>query len=133
MQTDVYEVIDALDDEQQRADSKRLIELFKQLSGEPPKMWYSGTIGFGRYHYRYDSGREGDFFRIGFAPRKGKLSIHILPDLDRFEATVKKLGQYKTGRSCLYVKRLDDIDVETLQQLARQALEEMNRLYPPES
>jgi len=102
--------INAVKDEQTRRDCKRLIEIMKAVSGEAPTMWGPAIVGFGQYHYKYASGREGDSLRIGFSPRKTNISVYMLGGLSLAEAALKKLGKFKTGGGCLYIKRLSDVD-----------------------
>jgi hypothetical protein len=109
--------LQGVEDPRQRDDAFRVLELMKEITGEPPKMWGTSMIGFGSYHYKYASGREGEWFLTGFSPRKGNLTLYIMPGLDQYGALLQKLGRYKTGKSCLCVKRLDDVDLATLLEL----------------
>ncbi len=104
-------------DEARRHDCRTLLRIMKKATGEAPRMWGSTIVGFGTYHYKYDSGREGDWFLTGFSPRKQDLTIYITSGFDRHEALLAKLGRHKTGKSCLYVKRLADIDLGVLETL----------------
>jgi hypothetical protein len=88
-------------------------------------MWGSSIIGFGNYHYVYASGREGDYFLTGFSPRKQNLTLYIMAGFDQYDELMKKLGKYKTGKSCLYIKKLEDIDLSTLRELVKQSVEHM--------
>lgn len=121
---DVSAFVAALTDAGQQADAKALIKLLTQLCGERPKMWGPNIIGFGRRHYRYDSGREGDICRIGFAPRKGQTVLYLSCDLQKHAKTLARLGKHKTGKDCLYVKRLSDIDLAVLEELCAAGLAE---------
>lgn len=112
---------------ERQADGRTVTALMARLSGEPPAMWGPSIIGFGRYHYRYDSGREGDMCRIGFSPRKAEL-VFYLAGLD--EADFTTLGKHRRGKGCLYVKRLDQIDMAVLEALIVQSLDHMDRTYP---
>jgi hypothetical protein len=118
--------IEAIEDESKRADSRMLVELMSRISGEPPALW--GTmIGFGRYHYKYATGHEGDSFPVGFAPRRNELSIYLmgtyLPEnAAKREALLARLGKHRMGKACLYVKRLSDIDLAVLEELARMSV-----------
>jgi hypothetical protein len=109
--------LQGVEDPRQRDDAFRVLELMKEITGEPPKMCGTSMIGFGSYHYKYASGREGEWFLTGFSPRKGNLTLYIMPGLDQYGALLQKLGRYKTGKSCLCVKRLDDVDLATLLEL----------------
>lgn len=126
----VADFIAAVEDPRRRADSETLCALFEELSGEPPVMWGPSIIGFGRYQYRYDSGHEGEWARIGFSPRKGNLSVYIMSGFKGREALVARLGKVKTSVSCLYINRLDKIDMEALRELAVQSLDYMRETYP---
>jgi hypothetical protein len=116
-------------DPQQRKDSSELVTLMERITGMPAKMWGPSIIGFDKYHYKYDSGHEGDMCLTGFSPRKGTLTLYIDPALQEAQL-LEKLGKHKTGKSCLYIKKLDDIDRGVLQDLIRVAVEEMRRRYP---
>lgn len=126
---DVDQFIAGVADEQQREDSKTLIGMFSSITGEPPRMWGSSIVGFGSYHYVYDSGREGDWPIIGFSPRARNLSLYIMPGFSNYQALMKRLGKYKTGKSCLYVNRLSDVNLDVLQQLAEQSVADMKKKY----
>ena len=117
--------LEKITDEQRRKDCQTVLNLMKQATGEEPKMWGSSIVGFGTYHYRYASGREGDWPIIGFSPRKTDLTLYIMPNLDKFESLLAKLGKYKTGKSCLYIKKLDDVDVPVLEKLITKSVEKM--------
>jgi len=126
----VADFIAQVADERQRADALELIALMQQLSGEPATMWGASIIGFGRYHYRYDSGREGEMCRIGFSPRKGQTVIYLLDGFDGHTELLARLGKHKTGKSCLYVKRLSDIDQAIFEEMCRRSLAYMAEKYP---
>lgn len=114
----------------QRNDCLALVELMQSVTGETPKLWGPAMIGFGQYHYVYKSGREGDWFLTGFAPRKQNISIYIMAGFDRYDELMARLGKYKTGKSCLYVKTLADIDVNVLRQLVTESVHYMKRSWP---
>lgn len=122
--------IDAVADEKQRADAKKIVELMQLLTGHAPKMWGPSIIGFGSYHYKYDSGREGDMCRIGFSPRKGSIVIYIMGGFEGQANLMEHLGNYKTGKSCLYIKRLSDVNEAVLEQLCAASLAYMADRYP---
>ncbi|QNG47365.1 DUF1801 domain-containing protein [Sphingobium yanoikuyae] len=124
---DVAAYLDTVEPAERQADGRVVAALMARLSGEPPRLWGPSIIGFGRYHYRYDSGREGDMCRIGFAPRKAEL-VFFLAGLD--DADLMALGRHRRGKGCLYVKRLADIDMGTLEALIVQSLAHMDGLYP---
>ena len=110
-------------DAQQRDDALAVLALMKKVTGLKPRMWGPSIIGFGEYHYKYASGHEGDCCLIGFAPRKGNLSLYFMPGLDRFQPFLKKLGKYKTGKACLYIKKLSDIDLAVLRDMIETGFE----------
>ncbi len=97
----------------------------KRVTRAEPKIWGPSIIGFGDYRYKYESGREGDWFLAGFSPRKQNLTLYIFGGFPRYDELMKKLGKYKTGKSCLYIKRIDDIDLATLEELVEQSIAHM--------
>lgn len=113
-----------------RDEARILIDLLEDVSGEPPVMWGGSIIGFGSYHYRYDSGREGDMCRIGFSPRKAELVIYLAGGFERYETILRRLGRHRTGKSCLYLKRLSDADPTSLRELLIAELAYMDATYP---
>lgn len=122
--------IAAIDDPDRRKDCTRIAEIMARATGAPATMWGESMVGFGNYHYRYASGREGDWFLTGFAPRKGSLSLYVMPGFDRFDSLMRDLGKYKTGKSCLYIKRLADIDEAVLVELINESVAWMREQYP---
>jgi len=128
--TSVNAFIDTVEDERKRADSHELIELMRTITGHEPKLWGSSLVGFDSYHYRYASGREGDFFITGFSPRKAALAIYIMPGFDDYAEQLQRLGPHKTGKSCLYVKNLDAIDRDVLGEIIRDSVSAMRERYP---
>jgi hypothetical protein len=128
--TRVEDFITGIADENQRADARSLIALMTRLSGEPATMWGPSIIGFGRYRYRYDSGREGEMCRIGFSPRKGQTVLYLIDGFKGHAELMAKLGKHKTGKSCLYVNRLSDIDLVVLEDMCRSSLAYMAAKYP---
>jgi len=122
--TDVEAFLGAVPNEQRRADARQLSALLSEITDEPPRLWASGIVGFGTYHYRYDSGREGDAPVAGFAPRSAHLVIYLDGRFtDKQERLLERLGPHKTGKSCLYVKRLADIDLDVLRTLVTRSME----------
>lgn len=115
----VKKFIDSVDDEQKRKDSYVLVDMMKKITGEEPKMWGPSIIGFGKYRYKYESGHGGEMCIAGFSPRKAAFSIYLLPGNDRSPELMKKLGMYKMGKACLYVKRLSDVDLKVLEELIK--------------
>ena len=114
--------IEAIADEGKRKDSLALMKMMQRITGEAPKMWGGSIVGFGDYHYKYESGREGDWFLTGFSPRKQALSLYIMSGFEGHAALLAELGKFKTGKSCLYVKRLDDVDLKVLETLIRKSV-----------
>jgi hypothetical protein len=119
----VTDFISNLPDEQKRKDSQVLLKIMEELTNETPKMWGSSMIGFGNVRYKSPAtGREVDWFRIGFSPRKSNLSLHLVLDISRYAEVLKKLGKHKTGVGCLYINRLDDINLEILKDIIEAAV-----------
>jgi hypothetical protein len=112
-------------DKGRRDDCFAVLEIMKDVTGEEPKMWGHGIVGFGRYHYKYESGREGEWMITGFSPRKGDLTLYIMPGFDAFPDLMKRLGKFKTGKSCLYIKKLEEVDTGVLRQLVKQSVKKM--------
>lgn len=118
----VTQFLDTIADETKRKDAYTVLELMKKASKEEPKMWGSSIVGFGAFHYVYDSGREGDVGLLGFSPRKANLTLYAMgPGWDTFEP-IKDLGKYTLGKSCLYIKKLDDVNVPALKKLLTEAV-----------
>jgi hypothetical protein len=122
--------IEAVADERQRTDAHQIRAAMERLSGEAAKMWGPSIIGFGSYHYKYDSGREGDMCRIGFSPRKGQTVVYLVDGYDGKEAQLARLGKHKIGKSCLYIKRLADVDAGVLEEMIGDSLAYMAKTYP---
>ena len=129
-EADVGAFLDAVPDPKRRADAKEVAATMARLSGAPAKMWGPSIVGFGRYHYRYDSGREGDWARVGFSPRAKELVLYLTGGFPRHQELMDRLGKYRTGKSCLYIKSLDDVDREVLEQLIAASLDYMRETYP---
>ncbi|MCB1187540.1 DUF1801 domain-containing protein [bacterium] len=106
-------------DERKRADADALVALMKRITKQEAQMWGPSIIGFDSYHYRYDSGREGDMCALGFSPRKDSLSVYVLDGLDNYGDALEELGPHKIGKSCLYIKRLSDVDMKVLEKILR--------------
>lgn len=117
----VADFINAVEETSKKWDAFEIIDLMKEISGEEPKMWGSSIVGFGTYHYRSKSGCEGDWMKIGFSPRKQALTLYLSCDLSQHESTLAKLGKFKTGKGCLYIKKLNDVDKEILKSLIEEA------------
>ncbi len=119
----IDQFLSGIADAQKRQDSLTLLDIMRQITNTEPKIWAGSMIGFGDHHYHYASGREGDTFVIGFAPRKQDLTLYGLLGADPPEQLLQKLGKYKAGKGCLYIKRLDDIDLPTLRTLIQQSFD----------
>ncbi len=113
--------LNSVEHDKRRKDAFKVLELMKEVTGEEPKMWGSSIVGFGDYHYKYESGREGDWFLTGFSPRKQSLTLYIMAGFDEYADLLSKLGKYKTGKSCLYINKLEDVDLPTLKQLVKKS------------
>lgn len=113
----VKEFLDSVEGESKRNDSYQVLEIMKEITGEEPRMWGISIVGFGSYHYKYESGREGDWFVAGFSPRKQAITLYIMSGFSKYDELMSKLGKYKTGKSCLYIKKLSDVDEEVLRKL----------------
>ena len=127
----VASYINGVTDRERRADAQKLLSIFKQVTKEKPVMWGPSIVGFGRYHYKYASGREGDWMRTGFSVRAQNLTIYVMPgySFPKYKTLLKKLGPHKLGKSCLYIKRLSDIHIPTLKAIIKEGLEDMQKRY----
>ncbi len=120
----------AISDPGKRSDAKALAKLLARVSGERPTMWGPAIVGFGSYHYRYESGREGDMPRIGFSPRSAALTLYMMTEFSGAKPLMATLGKYSMGKSCMYIKRLADVDETVLETLASESLKAMRKKYP---
>lgn len=127
---DVKAFLNSVPDERKRRDSFAILELMKQVTGLEPEMWGDSIVGFGNYHYRYASGREGDWFLTGFSPRAQSLTLYIMAGFDEYDGLLGRLGKHSTGKSCLYIKKLEEVDVEVLKELVRKSVEHMSQSNP---
>ena len=125
----VNDFLNAVQDENKKADSLKIKTMMEEITGEPAKMWGKSIVGFGTYHYKYESGREGDFMKAGFSPRAQNLTLYIMAGFERYDELLGKLGKYKTGKSCLYVKRLSDVDEDVLKELVTESYQHMTNKY----
>jgi hypothetical protein len=122
--------IKAIEDEQKRKDSAELVKIFKEVTGEQPKLWGDSIIGFGMYHYESTrSSQKGDWPLTAFSPRKQNITIYIMPGFSEYGSILEKLGKYKTSVSCLYIKKLADIDTSILKKLIKQSVTDMKKKY----
>jgi hypothetical protein len=119
----VVEFLNSVEHETRRKDGFILLEMMQRISGFEPRMWGGTMVGFGGYHYKYESGREGDVFQIGFSPRKQSLSVYLTCDIQKWNALLSKLGKHKTGKGCLYINKLSDVNLTVLEELIKESLE----------
>ena len=130
----VSDYIANIEDDSRRADCQKILDMMGRVSGDDPKIWgtslKSGIVGFGNYHYKYDSGREGDSLRTGFSSRAQNISIYIMPGYQDFDDELSRLGKHKMGKSCLYIKRLSDVDETVLEEIVTKGLKIMAEKYP---
>jgi hypothetical protein len=119
--------LNSVKDEQKRNDSYKILELMKKITKEEPVMWGPSIVGFGKYHYKYESGREGDWFLTGFSPRKQNLTLYIMSGFKRYDELMNKLGKCKTGSSCLYINKLEDVDMKVLKELITESVKFMKK------
>ncbi|MBT8108241.1 MAG: DUF1801 domain-containing protein [Gammaproteobacteria bacterium] len=121
--------INAIEGAERRADARKLAAMMRKATRKRARMWGPSIVGYGTYHYKYESGREGDFMITGFSSRKQALTVYILPGFEKFNALMGKLGKYKTGRSCLYIKRLSEVDEKVLERLIDESVQYMREHY----
>ena len=124
----VKQFLDKVPDERRRDDARAVSAIMEDVTGEKPAMWGTSMVGFGSYHYKYESGQEGDWPLVAFAPRKDSLTLYIMPGFKDYSGLLEKLGKHKTGRSCLYIKSLEDVHVPTLKTLVRQSVKRMKKI-----
>lgn len=124
---DVEAFIDSIENEKRRADCRAVVEMMAEVTGEPPTMWGDSIIGFGSYHYKYPTGREGDWMATGVSPRKQSLTVYVMTGFARHAALMEKLGRYTIGKSCLYIKKLEDVDTDVLRELVRDSFKRVSK------
>ena len=129
-ETIVIDFINAIADEKKRIDALELIKLMKEETGFDAKIWGAGIVGFGSYHYKYDSGHEGDAPLVGFSPRKDAISLYLSPSFDNKKELLSQFGKHKEGKGCIYIKKIADIDIEILKKMISQSVEDLTQLYP---
>ena len=125
----VSDFLNSVDDRQKRADCKVIAKMMRDATGKRAKMWGASIVGYDTYNYTYESGRSGSFMITGFSPRAQNISIYIIPGFKKFGSLTDKLGKHKTGKSCLYIKRLEDVDQKVLARLINASVKEMRRMY----
>jgi hypothetical protein len=125
----VEEFLEGVTDEQRRRDCLSVLEIMKRVTRTEPSMWGSSIVGFGKYHYKYESGREGDWFLTGFSPRKKSLTLYFMAGFDQYEELMGKLGKHKTGKSCLYINKLEDVDSSILEELIRRSVDHVTKTH----
>jgi len=130
-EVDPRDFVAAVESDKKRADAEVLLDFFERVTGLKPKMWGPSLIGYGRYHYKYESGREGDMLMTGFSPRKANLVFYIMPGYrsDEMQDKLSRLGKYKLGKSCLYVNKLADIDMDVLGEIVTDGVAYMRKNY----
>jgi hypothetical protein len=126
----VSEFIEALDDPERRSECKTLVKLMRKVTGHEPVLWGDSIVGFDVFRYGRSSGKQFEYFRTGFSPRKQALTVYILPGYTDFSKTLARLGPHKTGKSCLYLKRLADVDLDVLEELVRAGYQDMSERFP---
>ncbi|MCY3779698.1 MAG: DUF1801 domain-containing protein [Chloroflexi bacterium] len=122
---DVLAYLESVQHKRRREDSLVVKRMMEEVTGEPAEMWGTSIVGFGSYHYRYESGREGDFMLTGFAPRKQALTLYIMGGHERYDELMSKLGKHRTGSSCVYINKLDDVDLDVLRELISESVDYM--------
>jgi len=125
----VEDFLATIDDDTKRADAETVCRLMAGVTGEEPRMWGTAIVGFGRYRYEYSSGRTGEWHIVGFSPRKRNLTLYIMPGFSAYEKLMARLGKHKTGKSCLYVNKLADIELDVLKELVTRSVEHMREKY----
>ena len=123
----VDKFLKSIKDEQKREDCYKILDIMKKATKAEPKMWGTSIVGFGSYHYKYASGREGEWMLTGFSPRKQNLTLYIMSGFDEYDGLLKKLGKHATGKSCLYIKRLEDVDTKVLKELVTKSVKHMKK------
>ena len=118
----VIDFLNSIPDEKKRQDCLIVFEMMSQVTGLEPKMWGASIVGFGDVHYKYASGREGDWFKVGFSPRKQNLTLYIMDGFPRYQSLLAELGKHKTGVSCLYINKLADVNLDVLREMITQSI-----------
>ncbi len=127
---DVEAFLNNVEPDKKRQDSFAIMNLMQEVTGEEPVMWGPSIVGFGSYRFKYESGRTGEWMLVGFAPRKQNLTLYIMPGFEHYDQLLSKLGKFSTGKSCLYIKKMEDVDEGVLRKLVHQSLEHMKKTNP---
>lgn len=127
----VEDFLNGIEDEAKREDCRKIAGMIENAIGCKPKMWGESIVGYGRYHYKYASGREGDWFRAGFAPRAQNITVYLMDGFERYDELMAKLGKHSKGKSCLYIKRLSDLDTSVLNELIKESVKNFEQKYGP--
>jgi len=125
----VQEFLDAVEHPTRRKDSFTILEMMREITGTEPALWGPSIVGFDTYHYKYASGREGEWPVVGFSPRKQNLTLYIMDGFESYDALLARLGKYKTGKSCLYINKLADVDQDALRELVRQSVDQVRATH----
>lgn len=125
----VIDFLNSVEIELRRNDAFKMLKIFKSITNEQPKMWGNSIVGYGKYHYKYESGREGDFMKIGFSPRKQNMTIYFMNGFEAYKDLLPKLGKHKTSKACLYFNKLADVDVMVLKKILAHSSNYMNEKY----
>lgn len=128
-ESSVEEFLNTVSDTQKRKDCLAILDLMQNITQAEPKMWGGSIVGFGNYHYKYESGREGDWFLTGFSPRKQNIALYIMAGFDSYDELMQKLGKYKTGKACLYIKKIEDINLYVLKELIQRSVKHLSEKY----
>jgi hypothetical protein len=127
---DVHAFIAGIEQETRRADAQVLLDMMTRVTGFEPVMWGDNMVGFGRYHYKYESGRQGDYFITGFSPRKAAMSVYIMPGFKQYGDLLSRLGKHRHSVSCLYINRLNAVDLSVLEEIVADSVKRMKEIYP---
>jgi hypothetical protein len=125
----VEKFLKSVDNEVRQRDAFALLDLMREVTQEEPRMWGPSIVGFGTYHYKYASGREGDWMLTGFSPRKQAMTVYIMAGFSRYDDLMAKLGKHKTGKSCLYINKLEDVHLPTLKKLIRESVAHVKKAH----
>jgi uncharacterized protein DUF1801 len=125
----VEDFLNGIENEKKKKDAYIIHKMMQEVSGQEAKIWGTGIVGYGVYHYKYASGREGDWFLVGFSPRKQNLTLYLMCDVQKVARLYAKLGKYKTGKSCLYINKLEDVNLDVLKELTKKTIDQLQSKY----